>query len=595
MKGAELMLSTQLARLVDESAAGTADRATVLACIEAAPEKANLLHMLGLQALAGGDTKRAVILLEKATGSRAEDTAFRNNLGVTLLAAGRTAEAAVCLREAARLGGDAVAPRGNLGVARYALGEFDAAAESLSQACAEVHPLPAFRIMLARVWIEQDRIGEAECLLRATIAADLECMDAVLALGRVLAAKGQWTEATRCYDRTLDAAPDRLDALCALAGTIDDDRVEELSRRLDGISVPPADPDAQYEMQFALATLARLRRDVASEAEHYRRALEYRPDATEAWVNLAKLLLLAGDYAAGWPAFEWRWRQKQSVLQARGFARPVWRGEALDGAAILLHAEQGLGDTIQFARYATLVAERGGQVVLEVPEALVRLMSSLKGVHQIVARGEAIPPVAWQCPLVSLPLAFRTTVDSIPASSPYLSAAPEEVQAWRERLPIRLEPRKIRVGIAWAGAPYHYNDRRRSMPAAELSPLGGIAGVLIVSLQKHLSAGVGALPFNHIDLGAELADFATTAAVIENLDLVIAVDTAVAHLAGALAKPVWIMLPFAGEYRWLTDRDDSPWYATARLFRQPRPGDWASVVRRVCEELRCYAADRRCE
>jgi hypothetical protein len=261
--------------------------------------------------------------------------------------------------------------------------------------------------------------------------------------------------------------------------------------------------------------------------------------------------------------------------------RPRWRGESLDNSAIALHAEQGFGSVIQFVRYAPLVAGLDGRVVLEVPSELVRLMRSLDRVEHIVARGEPIPAVAWQCPLMSLPLAFGTILSTIPANIPYLRADPEEVRAWSSRLPA-----KFRIGVAWAGARRHYNDRRRSMRAEVLAPLGEIADVAIISIQLPQLPDPGSLPFDHIDVSAELTDFASTAAVIASLDVLVTVDTAVAHLAGALGKPVWILLPFAGEYRWLLDRVDSPWYPTARLFRQPSPGDWGSVVGRVVRELR---------
>jgi hypothetical protein len=216
-----------------------------------------------------------------------------------------------------------------------------------------------------------------------------------------------------------------------------------------------------------------------------------------------------------------------------------------------------------------------------VPAELVRLMRSLSGVEKVVARGEPLPAVAWQCPLMSLPLAFNTTLNTIPADVPYLHADREEIQRFTERL-----PRKFRIGVAWAGSPGHYNDRRRSMPAEVLEPLADIADAAIISLQLRRGLEKDTFTFEHIDVSAYLTDFAATAAVIAALDVLVTVDTAVAHLAGALGKPVWILLPYAGEYRWLLDRDDSPWYPTARLFRQPSPGDWESVVRRVGHELR---------
>jgi hypothetical protein len=423
--------------------------------------------------------------------------------------------------------------------------------------------------------------AKAEALLRQMLAQDGDDIDSVLTLGRLLAWRGEWIEAAEFFWRILRSHPEHLGALCALAAVIDDDRVDELTELLQRAIAMAADEDAQFRAHRALADLAHLRRDVAAEADHCRRALGYRPDAAEVQVNLAKLSLLKGDFHTGWSSFEWRWRQRSTALRPRSLVRPRWRGESLDNSAIVLHAEQGFGSVIQFVRYAPLVAGLGGRVVLEVPSELVRLMRSLTGVECIVARGEPIPAVAWQCPLMSLPLALGTTLSTIPSDVPYLGAAPEDVRAWSSRLPA-----KFRIGVAWAGARRHYNDRRRSMRAEVLAPLGEIADVAIISIQLPQLPEPGTLPFDHIDVSAELTDFAVTAAVIASLDVLVTVDTAVAHLAGALGKPVWIMLPFAGEYRWLLDREDSPWYPTARLFRQPSPGDWGSVVERVARELR---------
>jgi hypothetical protein len=250
---------------------------------------------------------------------------------------------------------------------------------------------------------------------------------------------------------------------------------------------------------------------------------------------------------------------------AQRFSQPQWQGEPLEGARILLCAEQGLGDTMQFVRYAPLVAARGGEVVLEVQPGLHRLLSRFEGAHEIVSRGRPLPEFRWQCPLLSLPRIFHTDIATIPAAVPYLHANAADVRAWSRRL--RREG--LRIGLAWSGNPDHSRNRQRSIPLAQLAPLLQLQGATFYSLQKGSpTAQLRDLPATAklIDLDAEQRDFADTAAIMSNLDLVISVDTAMAHLAGALGKPVWILLRYVPDWRWLLNREDSPWYPTARLF-----------------------------
>jgi hypothetical protein len=254
----------------------------------------------------------------------------------------------------------------------------------------------------------------------------------------------------------------------------------------------------------------------------------------------------------------------------------------LSGKTILLYAEQGVGDCLQFARYAPLVARRGARVLLAVHRELKALLSNLA--DAVFAEGEPLPPFDLRCPLLSLPLAFGTTLATIPDNVPYVHADAEQVARWQTRLG---PSGSLRVGLAWSGNPAHKNDYRRSLAFDCLAPVLALPDVQFVSLQKKVRPAdaerLRRSPL--IDLAAELNDFADTAAVVASLDLVIAVDTAVAHLAGAMGKPTWVLLPFSPDWRWLLDRDNSPWYPTARLFRQPRIGDWASVIARVAEEL----------
>ncbi|GAA4259134.1 tetratricopeptide repeat protein [Azospirillum formosense] len=308
--------------------------------------------------------------------------------------------------------------------------------------------------------------------------------------------------------------------------------------------------------------------------------LAMQPNHADAHLARAVSRLVRGDLRAGWDEFEWR---------PRRLPAPPWAGEPLDGRRILLQAEQGFGDTIQFARYAPLVARAGGRVILDVHPLQFRLLRSLGPEIQVLVRGPAPAPHDLHCPLMSLPRAFGTDLASIPAPSAYLSAEADEVARWGRRI-AEVETGTEsgpRIGLVWAGNPNHRNDRNRSISVERLAPLLDTPGLRLFSLQTGDAKATrpAALP----DLTAGIRDFADSAAILANLDLVVAVDTATIHLAGALGVPAWLLLPYAPDWRWLLDRSDSPWYPSLRLYRQPRPGDWDSVLRTVATELERFA------
>jgi hypothetical protein len=312
------------------------------------------------------------------------------------------------------------------------------------------------------------------------------------------------------------------------------------------------------------------------------RAIALRPDQPVAHWNRALSLLLAGDYERGWPAYEWRWHA--TGMQPRMVDKPLWNGAPLDGRTILLHAEQGLGDTIQFMRYAPMVAGAGGRVILEVQAPLKRLCERLDGVKTVIARGDELPRFDCHAPLMSLPALFGTTLDAIPNPVPYLSAPESGKRALAAAL---AGPSGIKsIGLVWGGNSARQGDAARSCRARDLLPLTTLRSVRLFSLQKGSphAEQVDDLP-GVIELGPVLDDMADTAFVISRLDLVISVDTATAHLAGALGRPVWTMLAFAADWRYLLHRSDNLWYPTMKLFRQAKPGDWDGVVARVREAL----------
>jgi hypothetical protein len=320
----------------------------------------------------------------------------------------------------------------------------------------------------------------------------------------------------------------------------------------------------------------------------YRRALELKPDFAEAHWNLALTWLLAGDWQRGLPEYEWRWRKKNFV--PRRFPQSLWGGESLGGKTILLHAEQGLGDTMQFIRYASIVKRYDAAVIVECQKPLLGLLEGCSGVDQLVAEGEDLPAFDVYAPLLSVPGILKTTVETIPAGIPYLFPSPVLLEKWRKRL---LDIDGFKIGISWQGNPKYRGDCFRSIPLRCFAPLAQIPGVCLINLQK--GAGTEQLAevrnlFPVLDFADELdqqsGPFMDTAAVMKNVDLVITSDSAAAHLAGALGVPVWVALPSVPDWRWLLDRSDSPWYPTMRLFRQKERGNWQGVFEEIKEALR---------
>jgi hypothetical protein len=316
----------------------------------------------------------------------------------------------------------------------------------------------------------------------------------------------------------------------------------------------------------------------------YSRAIELDPGYADAHFHRALVRLLLGQFDAGWEEYEWRWGLSIAKGVRPDFPMPDWNGEPLAGKTIYLYIEQGYGDAIMFARYAPLVAARGARVLFCVRPPVKTLLAGMPGVT-VGVPGDQGPRFQYMCPLLSLPRIFKTTIDTIPADVPYIHASPDRIEKWKSRIP---QDARLKVGLVWAGGRDFSGDHARTIGIEPFTPLLGDPRIRYVSLHAELRADDAALMTAHpeiIHFGSDLQDFADTAAVISQLDLVISVDTGVAHLAGAMAKPVWILLPFAPDFRWLLEREDSPWYPTARLFRQPRRGDWASVIARVRDAL----------
>jgi len=443
------------------------------------------------------------------------------------------------------------------------------------------------------------RFDEALESYARTLVLDSNLAPAYKNRGDLLRDLYRFEEALQDYDRALAIAPGYAEAWNSRGIVMRElDRFEEALQDYDrALAIAPGYAEAYSNRGVLHYALNRPQEALAS----FETAISIDPRYAQAHQNKAFAALLAGDLATGWAENEWRWQREGGPGgQAKRFDRAPWLGEhSLAGKAILLHAEQGLGDTLQFCRYASLVAEGGARVILEVPAVLASLLAGLEGVSQVISRGDPLPSFDQHCPLMSLPLAFGTTLGTVPARIPYLRSDPEKARSWREKLAQRSA---LKVGLVWSGANRPHQRTltlRRNIPLAALESLRH-PHIEFYSLQKgqpgeselaRLRAESWRGP-QLIDLTSELEDFSDTAALVENLDLVITVDTAVAHLAGALGKPVWLMLRFDTCWRWLLGRTDSPWYPTARLYRQQASGDWAGVVRAVRTDLFRLAGSR---
>jgi tetratricopeptide (TPR) repeat protein len=422
------------------------------------------------------------------------------------------------------------------------------------------------------------------------LAARPNYAEALSNRGITLRELNRFEEALASYDRALAARPDFAQALSNRGNTLRDmKRLDEALASYDSaLRLEPDYAEAHSNRGVILHELKRFDEALAS----YARAVQLRPDYGDAHYNEAQCRMLIGDFERGWTKCEWRWEAPEATRQKRNFAQPLWLGsEEVSGKTILLHGEQGFGDVIQFSRYVPLVGQRAARVILEVPGPLHELMSTLSGTPQIVGRGASLPHFDMHCPLLSLPLALGTRLETIPSTTPYLHASPQAVTSWNARLGPKTRPR---IGLVWSGRSSHRNDRNRSLTLQSLLPLFDVDATF-VSLQQEVRPSDVQVLRDRNDLlhfGSELKNFSDTAALAANLDLVIAVDTSVAHLAGALAKPLWVLLPFIPDWRWLLDRDDSPWYPTARLFRQDHTRIWDGVIARVYDALRDFVQDR---
>ena len=610
------------------------------------PRHADSLHLLGMIDFQAGRHNSAVETIQRAIAVRGNDASYHLNLGAVLQAQDKLEEAVACYERAVLLKPNyadahynlglvlqrqakwaaaaechqrvlALAPNHaaahfSLGIIRQAQGQFAEAVEHFHQATALRPGFAEAHANLGAVLYLQGKVDESIAQYERAIACKPDYPGALNNLGIIFQTRNKSAEAKNCYERALAFKPDYVEANSNLG------KIYHAERRYDqaiaqyqrALALKPDSPDIHFNLGVSLQrnqqlseavgcyqrTLAlkpnyaaacnnlgavlELQGSFEEAAVQYRRSLEIDPNSADAVWNQCLLQLLRGDFNSGLPSYERRWGL---TVKHHNFTQPQWRGEPLHGARILLHAEQGLGDTLQFLRYLPLVQAAGGSVVLAVQSAVQRLARELPGVAGVVTDGDPMPAFDCQCALLSLPLVFGTTLDTIPAEVPYLPV-PEEAR--RKAATLSWPAKGLRVGIVWAGNATHVKDRYRSIPSSLFEPLLRIEGAHFYSLQMGPEAAqLDTIKAPITDLTKFIEDLADTAALMTHLDLILAVDTSVVHLAGALGKKVWVMLPLGPDWRWLLHRDDSPWYPSMRLFRQTTFDDWHHALDKVQRAL----------
>lgn len=512
------------------------------------PNYFDALHLCGIVLRQLQETKRSIAFLEKALVINSDHADLHSNLGNALTDDAQYEQAVTHCNMAIRLNPRHTNAHSNRAIALQRLGKLD---EALKSFAAAIHIKP----------------DDAK--------AHFNRGNALTELKQLEAAVASYDRAINLKSDYAQAHANRGVALTSL-GQLD----AALTSCEKAIAIQPNDAQAIANCGLVQQELRQLGAAFAS----YEKAISLKPDLADAHWNKSLALLLCGEFETGWKLYEWRWRNGGLGFKIPNFSQPLWLGvESLKGRTILLHSEQGFGDTIQFCRYAKLVKALGARVVMQVPRALLTLLQSLDGVDELVAKGQALPAFDYHCPLMSLPLAFKTTLSTAPSPEPYLRSDSAKVAQWHARLGPKTKPR---IGLVWSGSTGHKNDHNRSLELDALAPYLP-EGLAYVCLQNEIRE-VDKLALQQSTIqhfSDELKDFADTAALCELMDVVISVDTSVAHLSGALGKPTWILLPHNSDWRWLLDREDSPWYDSVRLFRQDKSWSWSTVLQKVTKAL----------
>ncbi len=533
-----------------------------------------------------GRFAEAEAVYRAALAQRPNDPKLLHLLGTLLLQRRQFAEAATMLQQAATIAPQVAEIAFTLGDAlRFANRPVDA--EAAYRKAIGIRALfPSAHNGLGLALVAQGKLESAAAAWRRAIQLKGDYAEAHANLGAALAQQKKPSEAANVLRKAIQLNPKFAPAHNNLANVLDE--LEEMDEAVKHWTIAVELQPNYFDALVNLSKAAEGRGEFQKSLDLIQRAVALRPNDPDARFLRGIGLLRLGNLLQGFADYQFRFQCPELKLAHRIFPQPPWTGaEDVAGKTVLVHSEQGLGDTIQFIRYAPLLAERGAKVIVECPQELLALMRSVKGVDQFIPHGSALSPFDLHATVLSLPMAFHTTLDTTPANVPYLAPSGDRVAAWRQILAEDPSTNR-RVGLVWSGNPKHSNDANRSIPLRRFEPLADMKDLTFFSLQKGAAAGQmsdSTLKLKLIDHTARLNDFNETAALIAQLDLVITVDTSVAHVAGAMGKDVWLLLPYVPDWRWLLSRDDSPWYPTMRLIRQEKPGDWASVVRRVAVDL----------
>lgn len=598
------------------------------------PNNPVALHSLGVIAHQRGNHNTAVELICKAIANNPQIPQFNNTLGLVFEALGKFEEAVTAYQQAVSIKPDYAEAYHNMAIALQSQGKYSAAVEKCKQAVslkpdyAEAYNTIGFCLEkqeqyaeavenykkaiqfkpdfveaynhLGVVLNDQNRSAEAIENYKQALRLDPDYAEVYNNLGIALKDQEQFAEAIANFEQAIRLEPDFAEAYYNLANSLRDEArsAEAIENYRQAVHFKPDFAEAYNHLGGVLNAKGEYAEVIENDKaiENYRRALQIKPNFAEAHWNLSLALLRTGRFTEGWKEYEWRLNPDlKMTAYPHCYEIPRWDGSCFTGMRLLVHCEQGLGDTLHFARYLPMVKARGGTVILEIRKPLYRLLQSFPGVDELVEASFDNKPAVkfdYHVSLMDLPKIFATTLATIPAEVPYIHAYPTKAEYWRKKL----TGADFKVGVVWAGSPTHGNDRYRSCTLKHFAPLTEVDGVRLYGLQKGAAAAQAEEAADEMaitNLGTEFEDFTDTAAAIENLDLVISVDTSVLHLAGAMGKPVWALLPFSPDWRWMLDRQDSPWYPTMKLFRQKKWGQWEPVFQSVAEELRTTAAKHK--
>ena len=548
--------------------------------VAAQPESANVLCLLGIAVRQQGKVAEAIDFYDRAIAQNPDFVEAHLNKAHVLMDVGDSQRAIASYEQVITIQPNSVLAHNNLGWIKQQLGEIDSAI-SYYQTALKLDPnLLETAHNLAKLFTEKNQSNDAVACYLHALQINPKLTDSLLGLGRVFQQQGKLAEAFNCYQQAVEIEPNNPDAHNNVGAFYHEQGNTKvaISHYRQALNLKPDFVDVINNLGHALVDLGEFQEAFSCHS----RALALQPDNAIAHLEFALTLLLFGDFQRGFAEYEWRWRTPQ--VQPRQFPQPVWDGSDLQGKTILLHVEQGFGDSIQFIRYAPMLRSRGAKVIVACYQELMRLFVTVTGIEYLSVSFEGLPEFDVHAPLMSLPRIVGTTLETIPANVPYL-APPAECKF------ALASDAKLKVGIVWAGNPKRRKDNQRSCNLSDFIQFLDVPGIAFYSLQKNLSECDRTLLNQHLvpDLNPHLNDFADTASAISQLDLVITVDTSVAHLAGALGKPVWVLLSFAPDWRWLLNREDNPWYPTARLFRQSQPGSWQDLFQDVHAALSLFA------